>query len=122
MGLSDDKGIRGMSEVTRSCLWRVIRVTRVSLRAVVARLERARRIKEGREGEGEPARRRSQGGITDTPEMLTTEQRQLRAGSWHYNRRAAVCAVQGQICSALMSHDNTPKRFLIIYYASSQLN
>ena len=99
MGLSDDGGIRGMSEVTRWCLWRVIMVTRVSLRAVVARLERARRSREGREGEGEPTRRRSQGGITDTPEMLTTEQRQLRAGSWHYNERAAVCSAGTNLLS-----------------------
>ena len=62
-----------MSEVTRSCLWRVIMVTRLSLRAVVARLERARRSREGREGEEEPTRRRSQGGITR--QMLTTGQR-----------------------------------------------
>ena len=99
MGLSDDGGTRGMSEVTRLCLWRVIMVTRVSLRAVVARLERARRSREGREGEGEPTRRRSQGGITDTPEMLTTEQRQLRAGSWHYNERAAVCSAGTNLLS-----------------------
>ena len=89
-----------MSEVTRSYLWRVIRVTRASLRAVVARLERARRIREGREGEEEPARRRSQGGITDTPEMLTTEQRQLRAGSCHYNKRAAVCSTGTNLLSS----------------------
>ena len=73
--MSDDGGSRGRSGVIRRFLWRMMRVTRVSLRVTVARVERARRSRAGREGEEEPTRRRSQGGITDTGEMLTTEQR-----------------------------------------------
>ena len=100
MGLSDDGGSRGRSGVTRRCLWRLMRVTRVSLRVMVARLERARRSRAGREGEEEPTRRRSQGGITDTGEMLTTEQRQLRAGSCHYNRlQSAECSTRTNLLS-----------------------
>ena len=75
MGLSDDWGSRGKSDVTRWCLWRVMMVTRASLRVMVTRGVRASRSRTGREGEEEPTRRRSQGGITDTREMLTTGQR-----------------------------------------------
>ena len=50
-------------------------VTRASLRVMVTRVVRASRSRTGREGEEEPTRRRSQGGITDTREMLTTGQR-----------------------------------------------
>ena len=82
--------------MTRSCLWRVMMVTRVSLRVMVTRVVRASRSRAGREGEEAPTRRRSQGGITDTREMLTTGQRhwrQLRAGSCHYKVRA-VCSTR----------------------------
>ena len=123
VGLSDDGGTRGMSEVTRSCLWRVIMVTRLSLRAVVARLERARRIREGREGEGEPTRRRSQGGITNTLEMLTTEQRQLRAGSWHYNKRAAVCSTGTNLLSTNESWQHAQEiPHHLLWFATTKLN
>ena len=100
MGLSDDGSSRGRSGVIRRFLWRMMRVTRVSLRVTVARVERARRSRAGREGEEEPTRRRSQGGITDTGEMLTTEQRQLRAGSCHYNRlQSAECSTRTNVLS-----------------------
>ena len=78
----------------------MMRVTRVSLRVMVAREERARRSMAGREGEDEPTRRRSQGGITNTGQMLTTEQRQLRAGSCHYNRlQSAECSTRTNLLS-----------------------
>ena len=48
-------------------------VIRVSLRVMVTRVVRVSRSREGREGEEEPTRRRSQGGITR--EMLTAGQR-----------------------------------------------
>ena len=108
-GLCDAGGRRGMRGVTRRCLWRLRRMITVSLRLMVARLEADRRSRAGREGEEEPVRRRSQGGITHG--MLTTEQRLGTAESRILSLQRAACsqcAVHGRnLLSILqMSHDN----------------
>ena len=74
-GLADDGASRGMSEVTTGYLWREITMSRPSLSVMVAREERERRSRAGREGAGEPTTRRTQGGSIGTLDMLTTAQR-----------------------------------------------